>query len=77
MTTELADAIEAGWAKADQEKLGPTVDYFHELLQRFPKIGTPYEYGGSLDLVGREAEAVIFYEPAFAARLDEHSAIRG
>jgi hypothetical protein len=42
-----------------------------------PKIGTPYEYGGSLDLVGREAEAVIFYEPAFAARLDEHSAIRG
>jgi tetratricopeptide (TPR) repeat protein len=78
MTTELADAIEAGWDKADRENLGPTVDYFHDLLQRFPENRYAlYEYGGALDSAGREAEAVVFYERAFAAGLDGDTLRKG
>jgi tetratricopeptide (TPR) repeat protein len=70
MTTELADAIKAGWAKADRSNLGPTVDYFHDLLQRFPEDRDAlYEYGGALDSAGRELEAAAVYERAFAAGL--------
>jgi hypothetical protein len=59
MTTELAEAIAAGCAKADRNNLGPTVDYFYDLLQRFPENQYAlYEYGGALDSAGRELEAV-------------------
>jgi tetratricopeptide (TPR) repeat protein len=78
MTTELADAIKAGWAKADRDNLGPTVDYFYDLLQQFP--GSPYvlyEYSGALDSAGREAEAAALYERAFAAGLDGDTLRKG
>jgi tetratricopeptide (TPR) repeat protein len=54
MTTELADAIKAGWDQADRDNVGPTVDYFYDLLQRYPEDRYAlYEYGGALDFAGR------------------------
>jgi tetratricopeptide (TPR) repeat protein len=78
VTTELTDAIKEGWAKADRDNLGPTIDYFSGLLQQFP--GNPYalyEYGGALDSAGREAEAAGVYERAFAAGLDGDTLRKG
>jgi len=78
MTTELADAIKAGWANADRDDLGPTVDYFRDLLQRFPENRCAlYEYGGALDSAGREVEAAVMYERAFAAGLDGDTLRKG
>jgi predicted Zn-dependent protease len=78
MTTALADAIKAGWANADRDDLGPTVDYFRNLLQRFPENRYAlYEYGGALDSAGREVEAVAMYERAFAAGLDGDTLRKG
>ena len=78
MTNELADAIEAGWAKADRDNLGPTIDYFYGLLQQSPGNPYPlYEYGGALDSAGREAEAAAVYERAFAAGLDGDTLRKG
>jgi tetratricopeptide (TPR) repeat protein len=78
MTTELAEAIAAGWAKADRNNLGPTVDYFYDLLQRFPENQYAlYEYGGALDSAGRELEAVALYERAFAAGLEGDTLRKG
>jgi hypothetical protein len=37
VTTELAGAIMARWDQADRDNLGPAVDYFHDLLQRYPE----------------------------------------
>jgi Flp pilus assembly protein TadD len=78
MTTELADAIMAGWAKADRNNLGPTVDYFYDLLQRFPEDPDAlYEYGGALDSAGREVEAAAVYERAFATGLNGDTLRKG
>ena len=69
--TEISEAIQQGWAAADDEAPGPAVAYFRELLARFPEDPRALlAYAGALDFAGLEAEAVPAYEQALAAGLD-------
>jgi thioredoxin-like negative regulator of GroEL len=68
--TELADAIAEGYAARDRDDMGPTVRYFHALLDRHP--GHPvalYEVGGAHDTAGDEELAAKYYEEALEAGL--------
>jgi tetratricopeptide (TPR) repeat protein len=69
--TDLATAIDAGWAAADAEHPEATIAYFRDLRDAHPEDARAMlEYAGSLDFAGREAEAAPAYEEAFAAGLD-------
>ncbi|MCC3762950.1 tetratricopeptide repeat protein [Glycomyces sp. TRM65418] len=68
---DLAAAVDAGWAAADAERPEATIAYFRELRDAHPESARAiFEYAGSLDFAGREAEAAPVYEAAFAAGLD-------
>lgn len=69
--TDLADAIQRGWAAADPDAPEPTVSYFHGLLGQHPEDRHALlAYASALDFASREAEAAPVYEQAIAAGLD-------
>ncbi|WP_222840687.1 tetratricopeptide repeat protein [Actinosynnema mirum] len=69
--TTVDEAVERGWANADPDDPEPTVEHFRALLAEHPDdVVALFEYAGSLDYAGHEAEAAPAYERAFAAGLD-------
>jgi predicted Zn-dependent protease len=68
--TDLADAIQHGWATADADAPEPAVTYFRDLLAHHPRDRHALlAYASALDFAGREADAAPAYEQAFAAGL--------
>lgn len=66
----LAAAIERGYAQRDRDNMGPTIEYFEQLLAEHP--GHPvltYEVAGAYDTAGQEAEAAVLYEAAMGLGL--------
>jgi predicted Zn-dependent protease len=69
--TDLADAIQHGWATADADAPEPAVTYFRDLLAHHPRDRHALlAYASALDFAGREADAAPAYERAFAEGLD-------
>lgn len=68
--TELDAAIAEGYARRDRDNMAPTIEYFTELLARYPDHPQAiYEVGGAYDTAGDEQQARGFYERALAAGL--------
>ena len=68
--TELEAAIAEGYARRDRDNMAPTIEYFTDLLARYPdRPEAIYEVGGAYDTAGEEHRARGFYERALAAGL--------
>jgi tetratricopeptide (TPR) repeat protein len=65
LTTELAAAIERGYARRDRANMAPTIAYFEALLAQHPDHPVlVYEVAGAYDTAGQEAKARALYERA-------------
>jgi len=65
MTPDLEQAIAVGYERRDREHMGPTIDYFEELLVRHPDHPVlVFEVAGAYDSDGQEERARVLYERA-------------
>lgn len=63
--SDLADAIQRGWATANPDAPEPTVSYFYDLLGQHPEDQHAlFACASALDFASREAEAAPAYERA-------------
>ncbi|MDR4534463.1 tetratricopeptide repeat protein [Glutamicibacter sp. PS] len=65
LPAELAAAIRRGYAQRDRHRMEPTIDFFRQLLARYPEHAVVrYELAGAYDTAGQEERACELYEEA-------------
>jgi tetratricopeptide (TPR) repeat protein len=70
MDAALQAAIDRGYAQRDRENMGPTIEYFRQLLEQHPHNAVVvYEVAGAYDTAGEEQTALGYYERALAMGL--------